>query len=450
MRVLTLGINYWPEQTGIAVFTTGRCEYLAARGHQVTVCTAMPYYPDWRVADGYHDRLVITEQREGVTIKRARIYVPNPVTSARRILHEASFITASFLRAMWGSRPDIILAVSPPLGLALSALILSRLWRVPYIFHVADLQPDAAIDLGMLPSGRLANFLYGLEKVAYRKAARVSTLTEAMRNRIVAKGIRKDKVTLFSDWAEPALFELPLSGGGSSFRQNYDLSDRFLVVHAGNMGVKQGLDVVLGAALLAQSSCPGMLFLLVGDGAMRAELQETARFKKLNNVRFQPLMPTALFQEMLAASDVCLVTQRKSVADIVFPSKVLTLLAAGRPVVASLSRSSEVARIIDEACAGVITEAENSKALLDGLLDLQAHPEKGAAMSERGRTYAREHWDKERALKHLEATMLATLKQPPRQGNDAAPARANPVSDNATFGIGQSKEEAAYGRGRAQ
>jgi len=444
MRVLALGINYWPEQTGIAVFTTGRCEYLAERGHQVTVCTAMPYYPDWRVADDYRRRFVITEEHQGVSIRRARIYVPSRVTSVRRILHEASFVVMSFLRAMRGAKPDIVLTVSPPLGLALSALILSRLWRVPYAFHVADLQPDTAMDLGMLSSGRLATFLYGLEKLAYRKAVFVSTLTEAMRNRIIAKGISKSKVTLFSDWAEPALFELPLSGGGRSFREKFDLSNRYLVVHAGNMGVKQGLEVVLGAALLAQSSCPEMLFLLVGDGAVRAELQEVARLKGLNNVRFQSLMASAVFHEMLAASDTCLVTQKKSVADIVFPSKVLTLLAAGRPVVASLSANSEVARVIGEAGAGVITEAENSSDLLNKLLALKADPGRRASMSEHGRNYAREHWDKGRTLKHLEATLLAVLEQSARLGREALPARNVSWSDKAA------KAEAGCDRERKQ
>ncbi len=152
MHILVNGINYWPEQTGIAVFTTGRCEYLASRGHQVTVCTSFPYYPEWRTLDGYRGRPLMKERRNGVDIYRTWMYVPRQVTSLRRILHEGSFIAASFLAAMSRSRPNIVVAVSPPLGLAASAVVLSQRWRVPYVFHVADLQPDAAVDLGMLRS----------------------------------------------------------------------------------------------------------------------------------------------------------------------------------------------------------------------------------------------------------------------------------------------------------
>ena len=173
------------------------------------------------------------------------------------------------------SRPNIVVAVSPPLGLAASAVVLSQRWRVPYVFHVADLQPDAAVDLGMLRSGRVVDMLYRLERMAYRNAAVVSTLTGAMREKIISKDVAEERVRLISDWSEPELFDLPLSGGGQRFRQQYGIGDRFIVSHSGNMGVKQGLEVVLGAAEIARDSHPELLFLLVGDGAVKSKLQES-------------------------------------------------------------------------------------------------------------------------------------------------------------------------------
>jgi colanic acid biosynthesis glycosyl transferase WcaI len=408
VNILFLGINYWPEETGIAAFTTGRCEYLAAHGHDVTICTAFPYYPDWRTQEGYRGRILARQGRNGVDIRRTWIYVPKKVTPLRRVVHEASFLATSFLRALPRSRPDLVVAVSPPLGLALSAVVLSRHWRVPYIFHVADLQPDAAVDLGMLPRGRMVKTLYGIERMAYRDAALVTTLTPAMRRKIVLKGIPENRVGLCPDWAESALFDLPLTGGGSLFRKAYGFEDRFLVVHAGNMGVKQGLEVALGAANLARHAHPHILFLLVGDGATRAKLDQAARGMQLDNLRFLPILGVDLFRDMLAASDVCLITQQKSVADIVFPSKVLTLLAAGRPVVASLSSGSEVARVLREADAGLVVEPENSQALLDTVVELYSNPHRRAAMGANGRAYAREHWDRGRILSEFEERLLET------------------------------------------
>jgi colanic acid biosynthesis glycosyl transferase WcaI len=126
MHLLVLGINYWPEETGIAVFSTGRCEYLAAQGHGVTMVTAFPYYPQWRVYDGYRGRLFARETRNAVTILRCYLYVPRQVTPVRRGLHEASFLASSLIRALGVRRPDLLLVVSPPLGLALAAVLLGR------------------------------------------------------------------------------------------------------------------------------------------------------------------------------------------------------------------------------------------------------------------------------------------------------------------------------------
>ena len=126
MRILFLGINYWPEETGIAVFNTGRCEYLAAHGHQVIMCTGFPYYPQWRVATPYRGRLFAREVRNDVTLLRSYLYVPRRVTSAKRILHEASFVASSCLGAFTVQRPELLVTVSPPLGLALSHSVLVR------------------------------------------------------------------------------------------------------------------------------------------------------------------------------------------------------------------------------------------------------------------------------------------------------------------------------------
>jgi len=422
MRVLVLGINYSPEETGIAPFNTGRCEYLAGRGHEVRMCTGLPYYPAWRIRDEYRGHLFTREAVNGVTVLRSYLYVPRRVTAVRRILHEASFVLSASLRALLGPRPDVLFVVSPPLGLALPAVLLSRVWRVPYVFHVTDLQPDSALDLGMLPPGPLARALYGLERLGYRRAALVSTLNEVMRRRIVTKGIPDDKVMLLSDWADPALFSVPVQGGGGAFRRAFGLGSRFLVVHAGNMGVKQGLDTVLGAAEQSRDDAD-LVYLLVGDGAMRGSLEGRAAALGLSNVRFIPLQPRTMFRELLAAADVCLVTQQRTVADIVFPSKVLTLLAAGRPVVASVSPESEVARVVREGGAGLVVPPEDPRALREAVVTFRRDAAARQASGESGRAYARQHWDHERILFEMEARLRRLV------GSDARVSTLSPEPD---------------------
>jgi len=411
MRIHIIGINYWPEMTGIAVFSTGRAEHLAAAGHQVTMCAAVPYYPQWRVPEGYRGLKFRREERAGVTILRCPLYVPAAVNPIRRVLHEASFIVSSFVRSLFCRRPDLLFVVSPPLGLAVAAVILSRLWRVPYVFHVADLQPDTALDLGMVKPGRFARLLYAVERLAYRHAAIVSTLTEPMQARIVAKGIAPEKVLLFADWSDPRLFALD-AGQAGAIRRELGLGDAFLVLHAGNMGVKQGLDVVLDAAQQTRSN-PGIVYLLVGDGAMRPHLEARARDLGLDNVRIVPLLEHERFLQLLAAADVTLVTQQATVADVVFPSKVLTLLSAGKPVLASVTGGSAVANVVAGAGAGMIVTPEDGGALASAIEALRADPARRAAMSAAGRAFASEHWERTRTLGYLSDTLARLVHTSP-------------------------------------
>ena len=409
MRILVVGINYWPEETGISVFSTGRSEYLAKAGHEVTICTGFPYYPQWQIREPYKGKLFSRERRNGVTILRSYLYVPRRVNSLRRIIHEASFVASSTLRALGQWKPDLLFVVSAPLALGLSGIFLSRLWRIPFVFHVADLQPDAAVDLGMLPQGGITKALYAIERIAYRKATLVSTLTEAMRQRIVSKGIAPEKVVLFSDWSAPDLFSLPRPGV-AEFRRSQGIGDKLLAVHSGNMGVKQGLDVILEAAKQSRSNSD-IFYLIVGDGAERPRLEASAGSLALPNIRFLPLQPRETFHDILSASDVSLVTQQASVGDIVFPSKVTTIMAGGAcPIVASLNATSEVARVVKTANAGMVTPAEDPKALLDAVLALRSNPELRASMRANGRDYARRNWDRDATLATLDQTLSALMK----------------------------------------
>jgi colanic acid biosynthesis glycosyl transferase WcaI len=423
MHFVFIGINYWPDATGIAPFTTGRCEYLASRGHKVTVFTGFPYYPNWRVPEPYRRHLFRDEERNGVTILRSWLYVPSHATAVKRVLHEASFIASSALRAVArrNQRPDLLVVTTPPLALCLSAILLSRLWKIPYVQHVPDLQPDAALDLGMLRPGRLTQSLYQIERLGYRKAALVSTLTEAMRQKIISKGVAPEKVVLFSDWARPELFEVPAQGGGGRFRQSLGLGNELLVVHAGNMGVKQGLEVILAAAQRSRED-RGIKYLLVGDGSVREQLEQRAKSLQLDNIRFVPLLPDEQFLDLLAASDISLVTQQKTVADIVFPSKVITLMSSARAIVASASPGSEVARVLKEADAGLLVAPEDPAALLEAIIALRKDPERRIQLGANGRAFAERFWAKERTLTILESNLLRVGARDTSRAARVAPA----------------------------
>jgi len=402
MRVLILSINYWPEVTGIGAFTTYRAEHLAAAGHDVEVCTTFPYYPEWQTPEEYAGRMALNEMCNGVTIVRSYAYIPHPVTPLKRVLHEGSFVLSSMVRAMMRKRPDVLLVVSPPLGLGVSAIVLSRLWRVPYVFDVEDLQPDSAGDLGMLPNWAV-KLLYAVERVAYRNAQLVTTLTQSMRRKIVAKGVAEEKVDLLEPRMDNSLIDL-LPEEGDAFRERYKCGDKFLVTHSGNMGVKQGLDVVLDAAALNRGD-DSVLFVIVGDGADCGRIQRRAAKMNLQNLRFLPLLDRKDFRGLLAASGVCLVTQQRSVTEIFFPSKIVTYLAAGRPVVASVNGDCEVAHIVRESGAGRVVEAEKPEELIDSIRELRGQDLR--KLGNNARVYATLRWAPARVLGHLEQCLMA-------------------------------------------
>jgi colanic acid biosynthesis glycosyl transferase WcaI len=401
MKVLILSINYWPEVTGIGAFTTYRAEYLATAGHDVEICTTFPYYPEWKVPPAYAGKLGVSEERNGVRIFRSYAYIPNPATSLKRVLHEATFIFSSLLRAMARKRPDLLLVVSPPLGLALNAILLSRLWRIPYVFDVEDLQPDSASELNMLPSWAL-RLLYKVENAAYRHASLVTTLTNGMRRRIIDKGIPAEKVELLEPRVDDSLFNIGALEG-NAFRRKYGLENKFIVAHSGNMGVKQGLDVIVDAAVLNRSD-DSMRFLFVGDGAVCGRIQRRVAELDLRNVQFLPLLDAVDFRGLLAASGLCLLTQQKSVSEIAFPSKVVTYLAAGRPVIASVNPGCEIAQTIRESGAGRIVPPEDGAALLAAIQEFRS-----SDLREFGRCaqeYANRRWSSVRVLGHLERSLV--------------------------------------------
>jgi colanic acid biosynthesis glycosyl transferase WcaI len=348
--------------------------------------------------------MTLREEHNGVTILRSWLWVPSCVTSIKRILHEASFLVSSLLRALCTRKPDLLFVASPPLGLGLSAYLLSNIWRVPYVFDVEDLQPDSAADLNMLPHSVLP-LLYRLERLAYRHATLVSTLTEGMRQRIIAKGVPADKVVIFPPRTSDNLFKVGGSAGALDFRAEHGLEGKFVVVHSGNMGVKQGLEVMLEAAAKLRDM-KHIVFLLVGSGARQSSLEAHAAALQLDNLRFLPLQQEQKFMSMLAATDLALITQQRTVSDIAFPSKTVTLFSAGCPVVASVNANSEVARVVESSGAGVVTEPEDSADLADAIYVLSQRTDLLASMRGRARKYARDHWYPSRVLPLMEELLI--------------------------------------------
>ena len=329
MKVLVYGINYAPELTGIGKYSGEMAAWMARTGHDVTVVTAPPYYPEWRVRKGYSQWRWSSGMEDGVRVFRSPLYVPARLSFLKRILHLLSFSLTSCLPLLrlWRWRPDLIVYVVPTLFCALQILIYARLSGARIVLHVQDYEVDASLGLGMAKAKGLAAIALWLERAILRRFDKVSTISSGMMARAVAKGVDPEKVMFFPNWSEIDRFR-HVSKSASLLESLGVNSRNKVVLYSGNMGEKQGLEMVLEAAERFRSRTD-ITFLMVGDGGAKSRLHALAQEMKLTNVIFAPLMPYEQLPSLLASADCHLVVQRRGVADAVLPSKLSNILAVG-------------------------------------------------------------------------------------------------------------------------
>jgi colanic acid biosynthesis glycosyl transferase WcaI len=381
MKILLWGINYRPESTGIAPYNAELAEYFASRSDtEITVVTAFAYYPLWKKSPSDQWRLFRRDEINGVTVHRCGQFVPGKVTTLKRILHELSFGITSLLRVLFLPRADIYVVVSPPLFLGVCAWIATRVKRSRYLFHVQDLQPGAAVGLGMVKGKGFIRLLYALEAFAYRHAAAVSGISAGMMEEFRRKGVRARRRVYFPNWLR--------NGGGatvgrsSEFRRRHHFSpETLLAVYSGNLGRKQGIEILLEAAqkLPRPSDVNGVApvtIVIVGAGAERASLEERVTQLGLPHLRMLPLLSDEDYALMLADADLGLITQAPGTGQFFFPSKLLSLLQAGLPVVTVADTDSELARAVAEGGFGINVLPGNAAELAASLLQLAAQPER--------------------------------------------------------------------------
>jgi colanic acid biosynthesis glycosyl transferase WcaI len=346
MRVVVWGINYAPEITGIAPHNVALCEFLDARGADVEMVTTFAYYPAWRKSPQDRHFLFRDDVINGVPVHRCWHFVPARVSAWKRIIHEATFVLTSTLRALSLERPDVYVIASPPLLLGMAAWFVSKVKRAPFVFHVQDLQPDAAVGLGMLQTGWFTRALYWLEAFAYKHATRVSGISQEILDAFRRKGVPEQMLILFpNSVALPSDAEIP---SGGKFRVKHGFAaGQFLAIYAGNLGVKQGLDLLLDAAELL-GSAENIRVVIAGDGAARESLEKDAKARNLTNVSMLPLQFGEDYKELLVDADVSLITQQSGSGNAFFPSKLLVTLAYASPVVTVADEESALARVVKE------------------------------------------------------------------------------------------------------
>lgn len=406
MHILLMAQHYAPEEVSGAVLATELAVDLAARDHVLTLVTCAPNYPRGRVFTGYKNRLYQAESLEGVRVVRTWSYISPVKTFWRRILNYGTFSVGAFYGGLLAGRHEVIFSYSPPLPLGLSAWLLSRLWRVPWVLRVEDLYPEAAVAAGVLRNrGAIALFTV-LERTLYQKATHISLISEQFRQNLLGKGVPADKMSVVPVWADPELVRPQPKENG--FRRRYSLDGKFVVMYAGTLGLTSALEDVIQAACHLKDM-PDVHFVLIGEGLKKESLLRSAQDNGLANVTFLPFQPRSAFSGMMAAADVSVVTLNSASSAFSLPNKVFSIMASGRPILAITPVDSEVAQVVRNGDCGVIVPPGQPEVLARTILDLKREPDRLERLGHRGRALLESRFSRQRCVALCEETLKQVL-----------------------------------------
>jgi len=380
VNFLLLTQYFAPEIGATQVRLGAIARQLKAMGHGVEVVTAMPHHLVGEIFPGYRRKFYSTESWHGVTIHRTWVY---PATGAglKRLFNYLSFTVSSFFGLSRARRPDIVFIESPPLFLSLAGMTYGALRHTKTVFNVSDLWPDSVRELGILDEGPIMECAYRLERWSYRRADYVNAVTDGIYRALAdKKGVPKSKLLFLPNGVDSELFA-PRPADESLCRQ-LDLVGKKVCLYAGTHGIAQGLENVIRAAALLQST--DIVFLFLGDGPEKSKIISLAGSLGLSNIRFvdsKPLDQVPRYYNLAFASIVPLI--KNELFKGARPSKILPSLACGVPVI--YSGEGEAAELIEGAKAGLVVEPESPTAIAEALRVLASNAEMSQAMAENGR-----------------------------------------------------------------
>jgi colanic acid biosynthesis glycosyl transferase WcaI len=407
MNILFMAQCYAPENISASVLITELAVDLAKRGNLVTMVTGAPNYPYGRVFPGYKNKIYKSERLDGVKVVRTWSYISPEKAFWPRTLHYSSYSATAFYGGLFSGKPDVIVSYSPPLPLGISAWLLSRRWRVPWVLQLEDLYPDAAVAAGVLRNQRAITFFSTVEHFLYRHANHISLISESFRTNLKKKGVPDMKMTLIPVWADPD--EIRPMQKLNSFRAANGLNDKFVLLYAGNLGLTSCLEDIVEAADLLRDD-PRICFVLVGEGVKKQPLQELAKSKNLSNILFLPYQARDIFPEILAAADLSLVTLNQDSSVSSLPSKVFNLMASARPILSVAPPESELASLISMSGCGMNVPGGQPGLLADQIKFSIQQPERLEQMGWRGRILLEKQFTRQCCVDQYEAMLMSVCQ----------------------------------------
>lgn len=393
----------------------------AEAGHQVSVLTGFPNHPTGVVPEEWRTRLrrITYHEKAGkVDVFRTWLWpLPNRKTH-ERIRNYASFFLSAALRGLTIPRPDVIIATSPQLLVALAGWWLAFARNLPFVFEVRDLWPESLTAVGVGNENSLLHHtLAHIAGFLYERSTRVVVVTPAFRDYLIAHWrVPAEKIAVVENGVETVLFAPQSANSNKALRTELGAQGRFLVCYVGTMGMAHGLETLLDAAAQLQQENSPALFLLVGEGAEKARIKALAQTRHLQNVLFLDQQPREKIPAFISASDACLALLRKTdVFKTVIPTKMLEFMSCARPVI--LGVDGQARQIVEQASAGIVIEPENAQALAQAIRSLAVRPELGIALGQKGREYIVQNFSRaSTAEKYIQVLEQMGMCQSPPYG----------------------------------
>ncbi len=407
MKLAVLCPHFAPDLAPTGEVITRIVSELAARGHQLDVVTALPWYVGHEVEPVWRGRLVRREHTEWGSITRVHPFPTDKRSIVRRAVAFGGFSALAGLEGLRGGRCDGVLSMSPPLTLGLTGWVMAKARRAPLVFNIQDVFPDVAVELGAITNPTVIEVSRQLERISYELADAVTVLSDDLRDNVAAKlpVAQAGKVRVIPNFVDTDAI-VPLDRA-TAYRRELGIADELVVMYAGNVGLSQSLGLMIEAARVWRDD-PSVVFVINGSGSGRAQLDELAR--GLPNVRFGELQPKHRLAEVLATADIHVVPLKRGLAKASVPSKTYSILAAGRPLVAAVDEGTEVARVVERAGAGLAVPPEDPGAFVIALRRLLDDEAGRRTMGARGRSFV-EQWASPRAVAAQYEDLFAELAE---------------------------------------
>jgi len=397
-KILFLSLVFPPDSVSTAQIMGDLAVDLKRLGHNVEVLTTTPHYNRDLEAESrqplhkFWGAVLQKSTYQGISVFHV-IMPKKGVSIIARILAWINFHILSTIAGVLAlHQPDMIIAPSPPLTIGLNAWLLGLFRCAPYIYNVQEIYPDYAIELGVIRNQRIIDVLFWLERFIYNNAKFVTVIAPHMAQQLHKKGVPAEKVKVIPNFVDiEDLHPLPKD---NDFSRQHNISDKFVVSYAGNMGPGQDLETFIEAAAILHLY-PNIRFMMMGDGMLRDSLIQKVAELKLSNFLFLPYQPYSLMPQIYAASDLCLVAQKSGIASVAVPSKVYRIMACARPVLAATVPASDLSNLIAESGSGIIVEAGAPQSLADAILSASLSAEKLHAMGQAGRNHVVQYYSRQ-------------------------------------------------------